>query len=479
MTAALLLSVAVSWAIGWSVVSLLWRIEDSASDTQRFLRICLAFGLGQGITSCLAFLYLIAYGRASASYYLFEVPLAACVLAFCFFRRRKHAPVAPAPASAPEDRWFARSESLLGLAFYTTAATALTTIALRLWHSPHGGYDAWAIWNERARALFRGGEAWRDSFTNIALGHPHPDYPLLLPLSVMRAWMYGGETTLAPALLAWLFFGATIGLVTAGVSKLCGRMHGYLAGTALLTHLYFVLHAASQMAEGPLMFFYAAALASIALHNEDTGRRAGGMLALAGLAAGLAAWTKNDGALFLVALLCAHFAVTAYTVGFETYSRQARAFAAGLIPVLAVILYFKTQFAPPNIWVAEMSAPQAAVQVTDPGRLWLVAKQFARSFLVYSGPGVNIVYLLLLVLVCFGIARRHLTTVAQGALTLAIMMSGFIVIYLVRNANVAAFMAGSIDRVLVQMWPAFVFAFFLLAAPLEPRASRATRAPAP
>jgi len=59
------------------------------------------------------------------------------------------------------------------------------------------------------------------------------------------------------------------------------------------------------------------------------------------------------------------------------------------------------------------------------------------------------------------------------------MMSGFIVIYLVRNANVAAFMAGSIDRVLVQMWPAFVFAFFLLAAPLEPRVLRPTRDPAP
>jgi hypothetical protein len=47
------------------------------------------------------------------------------------------------------------------------------------------------------------------------------------------------------------------------------------------------------------------------------------------------------------------------------------------------------------------------------------------------------------------------------------MMAGFAGIYVMRDADVLRFMRSSIDRVLLQLWPLFVFAFFLLAAPVE------------
>jgi len=44
-----------------------------------------------------------------------------------------------------------------------------------------------------------------------AIGHAQLDYPLMLPLSVLRAWMYAGvDTIVAPGLLAWLFTAAII-----------------------------------------------------------------------------------------------------------------------------------------------------------------------------------------------------------------------------------------------------------------------------
>ena len=138
---------------------------------------------------------------------------------------------------------------------------ALATIALRLWQSPHGGQDAWVIWNARARAIFRAGDAWRDDIYRVVIGHVHLDYPLLLPVSVVRAWMYGGgETTLAPALIALLFTAATIGLLVATVAALCGRAHAYTAGLVLLGYTFFVLHANSEQAEAPLIYFYLATL---------------------------------------------------------------------------------------------------------------------------------------------------------------------------------------------------------------------------
>ena len=79
--------------------------------------------------------------------------------------------------------------------------------------SPHGDWDAWAIWNQHARFLFRGGgsDAWRGFF---AITWSQPDYPLLLPASVARVWAYAGhESTLGPALIAMVFGIASVALV--------------------------------------------------------------------------------------------------------------------------------------------------------------------------------------------------------------------------------------------------------------------------
>jgi len=52
--------------------------------------------------------------------------------------------------------------------------------------TPHGAWDAWAIWNLRARFLAGPGDAWRAAFDD-ALAWSHTDYPLLLPATVARA----------------------------------------------------------------------------------------------------------------------------------------------------------------------------------------------------------------------------------------------------------------------------------------------------
>jgi hypothetical protein len=470
MTAGLLLSFVVSFAIGWLIVALLWLEKPRASAARRLVRMFLAFGIGQGITSCVAFLYLVVHGSASGSYHWVEVALlAVLLLIFAVTRRYRTSPEARAEISQPPPSHTLLGSALLPAAFYTTAAMALATVALRLWQQPHGGYDAWVIWNARARAIFRGGEAWRDDIYGVVVGHVHLDYPLLLPVGVVRTWMYaGGESTVGPALLAWLFTGATLGLLTSAVAALCGRVHAYIAGLVLLGYTFFVLHANSQLAEAPLIYFYVAAFVLVAFHNAGatSGRR---LLVLAGLAGGLAAWTKNEGLLFLVALGIAHFAVVASTLDSRSYARQALALATGLAPIAAVILYFKTQLAPPNVWIAEMSTPVVAAQATDAGRYVAIARTFAERLILYSGPGINIGYLLILLLVCFGVTRRHLPTVVQAALTLTIMFAGFIAVYLLTVPNVTGFMSGSIDRLLLQLWPVFVFTFFLLAAPVDLR----------
>jgi hypothetical protein len=63
---------------------------------------------------------------------------------------------------------------------------------------PHGSWDAWAIWNMRARFLYRGGVHWAQAFSEKYLWS-HPDYPVLVPGNVARIWDYRGEKKMPEA----------------------------------------------------------------------------------------------------------------------------------------------------------------------------------------------------------------------------------------------------------------------------------------
>jgi hypothetical protein len=113
-----------------------------------------------------------------------------------------------------------------------------------------------------------------------------------------------------------------------------------------------------------------------------------------------------------------------------------------------------------------MDLPQLAVHLMDADRYMVIAREFARRFFLYEGLGINMTYMLLMLIVCFGVTRRHMMSVTQGALALGLMMAGFVAIYLTLHADPVVVMKDSIDRVLLQLWPAFVFTFFLLARPV-------------
>ena len=116
--------------------------------------------------------------------------------------------------------------------------------------SPLGFWDAWAIWNLRARFIVRAGSDWRDAFS--LSGWSHPDYPLLLPLSVARLWQYlGRESSVAPTAIAILFTFSTVALAWAALAILSKPSQATLAALLLLGTSALVMHGASQMADVP------------------------------------------------------------------------------------------------------------------------------------------------------------------------------------------------------------------------------------
>src|SRR5207249_3821014 len=125
------------------------------------------------------------------------------------------------------------------------------------------------------------------------------------------------------------------------------RRYAAVAAIVLIGTPFFISDGASQEADLPLSFFMLAAFGLIWLHelNEVQRRR---LLILAGFFAGLAAWTKNEGMLFLLALACAYGSVT-YKSGIRNTARGVAWIGLGALPALITIAYFKSSMAPPDV----------------------------------------------------------------------------------------------------------------------------------
>src|SRR5262249_45224423 len=161
--------------------------------------------------------------------------------------------------------------------------------------------------NLHARFLFRCGPFWKDTFSPL-LDYYKPDYPLLLPGSIARLWAYANhESILAPAIVAALFTFTLALLTTAAVARLRGSKEGMLAGLVVLGTPGVVDLGATQCADLAVGFFLLATLSLLCL-NDSLGHDKRYM-ALAGVAAGLAAWTKNEGLMLLLVIIAVRAAL--------------------------------------------------------------------------------------------------------------------------------------------------------------------------
>ena len=165
-------------------------------------------------------------------------------------------------------------------------------------HRPSGTWDAYQIYNRTARFVYRGQADWLQSFSPKLDPVFHADYPLLLPLSIASSWdALGRESPHVPLLLSGILMFACAGLFASGLALVKSLSQAGVGLLILLNTPLFVITGASQTADVPLAFFILATAILVYLYAA---RQEPGLLVLAGLTSGLAAWTKNEGQLFLV-----------------------------------------------------------------------------------------------------------------------------------------------------------------------------------
>jgi len=399
----------------------------ASNAVERAFRAVLAMALGIGAWSAAYAAWRLAFGEPGLAK---DVCLALAGAALWIAFRGRQPEQDPPRAPAPRWLW-----AVFALAF-ATATAAFIEHTLRF---PDGGWDAWMVWNLRARFLVRAGDL-RTAFSPRMAFLAHQDYPWLLPGVVAQAFAQLGESRLLAAAIAGVFGVLAVAALALAVAREHGPRWGLLAGLALAALPCFATFASNQQSDVPLALYFTIAAA---LMVQARSRRE---LALAGFAAGLGIWTKNEGALYAGCLL-ASFLWRARDL------RGSLAFAAGALPCAALLLFFKLGLAPSNDLVV-FSTPSGLVGHALDLRRWAELAVLTARRIVYFQDFALWLLAECLLLVLF--VRSQPASVLGTALFLACLAYG--PIYVLQPHPLDWIFRTSADRILTQIWPAAVLA---------------------
>ena len=457
----LLIALLLPVLIGFTFLSLLW---PASLRSHLWLKLCLAVGVGFGLFSLLFFLFLVLFGASRQGLIL----TAACLLLTLVTTLGYHVKTGKLPTGWLESspaHW-SKHHRILGLLFLLVLASSLVAFIFVSLKNPHGDWDAWAVHNMRARFLFRAGDQWRDAYSDL-VAWPVLDYPLLISAAIAGCWtLIGDDTVLVPILFALLFTFATVGLAASALALLRNRAHGYLAGVILLCTPLWITQGASQYLDVPLGFFFLATLVLLHLHDRFSGTGFA-LLSLAGLTAGLAAWTKNEGVLFVVVILLTRFAVVGFRQGLKRYAQQTLAMATGLALPLLVLFYFKLRLAPPS-GLFTPRGQSTMEKLVDLSRYAQIYEAFKNQALGFGGWSVSILVLLIFYVLLLGIrvGEEEKSSLLASVATLVLMMAGYFFIFVITPYELGWHLLTSLNRLFLQLFPSFVFVCFFLARQL-------------
>jgi hypothetical protein len=332
---------------------------------------------------------------------------------------------------------------------------------------PHGAWDACAIWNFRARFLFRNGLDMVNAFSGLH-GWDHSDYPPLVPLAVLRTWLYAGQETVGgPFIVSGIFTFATVGLLVAALNRCKSGNQGFLGGIALLGIPLFVKLGAFQYADVPLSFFFLATVVLGYLYLSCNMEEPA-VLLLMGIMASLSAWTKNEGLLFIGVVPVAFLIAGLWRKNFKGIVKGLALLLVAALPVLLVLIYFKLMIAPGNDLIEGLKISALVDRIWDLSRYTTVL-----SFLVSRTWDVedwNVFPFLLttyfLMMRPSALARSCVDALFP-ALTVLLMAAGYLCVYVIFSVDLVWHLERSFDRLILQLTPSALFAFFLIVRPVD------------
>lgn len=446
-----------AFALGWAVVRLL--APHRVGFYGWIFEISLGIGVGAGLSS-LADFALTWAGAANRVSLLAVELIALAIVGFAALRRGDTiAETAPDKISWI---WLPRIAVALGILFLALDFSQTTAA------NPDGEWDAAGIWNLRARYLAGGRDTWRYAVSNQTpegtTGNSHPGYPLLLSGFIARTWtILGDRDAPAPAALSLSFGLATLGLLCGALAPVSEAL-GLLGVLVLLSSESFISQIAAQYADIPVSFFVLATIALLAWAAMlDWPPQ---LLSLAGLSAGFAAWTKNEGL---------PFAMAAILVALWRAKLAAKWMAIGAAVPLAATLALKFFLVQGTEILFPKSAAQALTLIGEPSRWGKIIASFAGNVWTLGFWWAHPILLLVVLAFALGFvpgeSRRWWLLAAPAAL-----LAADFGIYLITMNDLDWHLNTSNGRLIVQVWPAVLFGCFLMLRAPAPAAEAVSKA---
>ena len=444
--------------IGAAIIVILLP-ENSLRGIWLILTVCLGTGIGLGITSSTIFVWLGMIGSPNMGYFTAELSLA-LILSLLAFYRFRHSQ----SGNLNKDSALNGEANCAGIQWLKRIFVILLVISVfsfvikAVFNNPHGIFDAWTGWNYRARWMFRGGDQWMFAFARVSIGDS-PDYPLLLTGSIFRMWkILGNDYVAVPIMLATIFTFGSILMLFFSIAELRGKNQGYLAAMFMFISTQFFNVGSYQYGDVPLAFFILSTLILMSL--QDYCPRLSYRIAfLTGLAASCAAWTKNEGLLFLVLVGLVQFIGQPGKTDWSNIIKVFSSFLSGLAFVLVTLIYFKLKFAPANDLISHDNIEKLGTYLFDTDRYLLVLTAILKKIFTFNE---GIVWLMIVYLLISGFNKSRFPDkrILSYLILMFLMLCGYFLSYLISPHDVGWHIGSSIRRLLIQLWPSWVFLFF-------------------
>lgn len=435
---------------GFCAVRAVWPAprQWSAHDP---LRLALSPAVGLGFLSLVYFSIRLVLGQGNGAAVAVFAVLTLVLTVGAWWRAGQASPEAWVKKPAPVWLW---------MVFAGVAGIALTTVLMIVAASPHGEWDAWSIWDMRARFLYRSVEA--GAAFNPLMEWSHLDYPLLVPASVAGLWAWnGGEAQWLAAVAAVLYLGGALAVSVLVLARLRSTTLGLtaglmLAGTPLLTR-----NAGALYADVPVAYFFltAVALGLLAMEAED-GRP---LAFLAGLHAGMAAWTKNEGLMFCGVFVVSLCLVVRSRAEFRQRVRILLPALAGMMMILAFVGHFKYHFASANDLIAVEKSTSMGARLTDLSRYTMVFWSIVEGLLTFGDWFVPPIFVMGVWLALQRVRRVESGAMLWPFVAASLQLLGYLVVYVVGSDRLEWQLQTSVERLLLQIWPLAALSLMMLA----------------
>ncbi len=442
--------------IGGLVVHLLWPERDFKI---LIFKAFLGIGIGLGLSSLLYFLYLLPF--AGQHWFIFvQLTIFLTLLALTIWKERKQ-------AWPPLPRWnLTRTQTILSALALIVFSISLASTASYLLRRKQGDWDAWMMFNRAARFVYRDQAHWLESFSRQMDPIFHADYPLLLAMNTASGWdALGMETPRVPMIQSALFAIACLGLAVSALASIKSTSQAALGLIILWGTPALVDEGSRELADVPLAFYILATgilIYLFVIHRKPA------LIALAGLTAGLAAWTKNEGSLFVIAVGIA-LAVAFFK---QKPFRILSLYGLGLAFPFTIVLYFKLFLAPPSD-VLSNGATRSLQQILNPARHLEVLKFFWDQFIHFGNwTGVSLVIGIIPILLVYfllfraPINKERLPFYYAGITILVIQAFGDYAVYLITPYDLTWHLTYSATRIVLQVFP--LITFLILSASQTP-----------